>query len=68
MKSGDLSEKSNTANQAIIHYNCILCNNHENEVNSMKSELQGASLVTSPERQAAPLHNPTEGGVSSSRG
>jgi hypothetical protein len=25
MKSGDLSEKSNTANQDIIYYNCILC-------------------------------------------
>jgi hypothetical protein len=26
MKSGDLSEKSNTANKkAIIHYNCIFC-------------------------------------------
>jgi hypothetical protein len=30
------------------------CNNHENEESSMKSELQGASSVTSHKRQAEP--------------
>lgn len=38
------------------------CNNHENEESSMKSELQGASSVTSiKERQAEPEPTPTVG-------